>query len=86
MTLLQYASYLFSIRNDDCLLLKFGKLSEQLIVDVFSMIEAIQLNYLRYHQEQLHADLYMGVVDQMKRLADEVGAELVRKIILYLRL
>ncbi|CAG8646426.1 11864_t:CDS:1 [Scutellospora calospora] len=40
-----------------------GHLFQQYIVDVYAYIEQSYLNYLRYNQKQIHAELYSRLQD-----------------------
>ena len=40
-----------------------GRLFQQYVVDMYAKIESSRLQYLRFNQGQLHADLYQGLAD-----------------------
>ena len=42
---------------------RMGRLFQQYVVDMYAKIESSRLQYLRFNQGQLHADLYQGLAD-----------------------
>jgi hypothetical protein len=64
LTMLQFYSYALAFRNKTFSLLHSArKLFHQYIVDAYTKIEANRLKYLREHQNELRADLYLGLFD-----------------------
>ena len=44
----------------------YGRLFQQLIVDMYTVVEQTCLNYLRFNQKQIRAELYInGLQDAM---------------------
>ena len=62
---------------------RLGRLFQQYVVDMYSKIEFSRLQYLRFHQTQLRADLYQGLADVVHASDGQVdGSQLGKKIIL----
>ena len=62
---------------------RLGRLFQQYVVDMYSKIEFSRLQYLRFHQTQLCADLYQGLADVVLASDGQVdGLQLGKKIIL----
>lgn len=60
---MQFYCYRLMVCDDNNLLLWFGRLLQQYIVDMYVKMEKQRLNYIRDHQAQLRCDLYSNVVD-----------------------
>ena len=60
-----YYSYRLMKRGEDCLLFRGGRLLQQYLVDMYAKIEADRVNFIRYNQNQLRAEVYSKVVDSM---------------------
>ena len=62
---------------------RLGGLFQQYVVDIYAKIEFSRLQYLRFNQSQLHADLYQGLADVVLASDDQVdGSQLGKKVIL----
>ena len=57
---MQYYAYLLCDRKDNYLHY-FGRLFHQYIVDQFAKIELGRLNYFRFNQDKIRADLYQNI-------------------------
>ena len=56
---------------------------QQYVVDMYAKIEFSRLQYLRFNQSQLHADLYQGLADAVLASDGQVdGSQLGKKVIL----
>src|SRR2546423_2770538 len=51
--------------NEPVTLHYYGRLFQQWIVDMYTVMEQTRLNYLRFNQKQIRADLYNGLQDAM---------------------
>jgi hypothetical protein len=68
VTALQFYKFLLQIREDDFnTLLRFGRLTQEFIVDMFAKIENSRLSYIRFHQDDLRVDVYAGASDYVRR-------------------
>ena len=66
---------------------RLGRLFQQYVVDMHAKIEFSRLQYLRFNQSQLHADLYQGLADVVLASDGQVdGSQLGKKVILPLSL
>ena len=62
---------------------RLGQLFQQYVVNMYAKIEFNRLQYLRFHQSQLRADLYQGLADVVLASDGQVdGSQLGKKIIL----
>ena len=62
---------------------RMGKLFQQYIVDMYAKIEWERLQYIRYHQRELRADVYQGLADAIQGSDGQVdGLQIGKKIIL----
>jgi Helitron helicase-like domain at N-terminus len=62
----QYYKYmLFARRGQQNNLLRMGKLYHQFVVDAWAVTEQSKLDFLKYNQATIRADLYKGVVDSI---------------------
>lgn len=52
-----------------------GKLLQQYIVDAWASIEQNMLNWVRYHQKELRADVYQGLADAVASDHENIGLE-----------
>ena len=59
----------------------FGRLLQQYIVDMYAKMEQGRLNYVRFNQSSLRADLYRGVADAVS-LGDNDMSVVGRRVIL----
>ena len=59
----------------------FGKLFHQYIVDMYAEIEIGRLNYIKFNQSNLRADLYKGATDALHKnqdcWADSIGKKFI---------
>jgi hypothetical protein len=64
---MNYFAYRLQIRSprEPIILHRFGRLFQQWIVDMYAIVEQMRLNYLKFNQKKLRADLYSGLVDAM---------------------
>ena len=62
---------------------RLGRLFQQYVVDMYTKIEFSRLQYLRFNQSQLCADLYQGLADAVAASDGQVdGSQLGKKVIL----
>ena len=69
---LQYYSYMLCDRSTSYLH-RFGRLFHQYIVDQFSKIELANLNYFRFNQDHIRADLYQNIKDSNHQFGHNIG-------------
>ena len=60
---MQYYAYILCDRPGN-LLVRFGSLFHQFIVDQFAKIELGRLNFFRYNQDKVRADKYQNLKNQ----------------------
>ena len=62
---MQYYKYRMMPRSGETFntIYRLGRLFQQYVVDMYAKIEFSRLQYLRFNQSQLHADLYQGLAD-----------------------
>src|SRR6266498_5383040 len=67
VTAMNYFAYRLQIGhpNEAITLHYYGRLFQQWIVDMYTVIEQARLNYLRFNQKQIRAELYNGLQDAM---------------------
>ena len=67
VTSMNYFAYRLQIGrpNEAITLHYYGRLFQQWIVDMYTVIEQTRLNYLRFNQKQIRAELYNGLQDAM---------------------
>ena len=67
ITAMNYFAYRLQVgRSDEAVTLHYyGRLFQQWIVDMYTVIEQTRLNYLRFNQKQIRAELYNGLQDAM---------------------
>jgi len=92
VTLLEYFSYLLSIRNADSAncgnrisfnpLHHGGKLFHQYLVDSYVKVEQDRLDFIRYNQPTLKVEQYQALHDYLDDTADEMGVRVGKTIIL----
>ncbi|TXG69924.1 hypothetical protein EZV62_004859 [Acer yangbiense] len=71
----EFVSFRLQNRDEESqLLFQSRKLFQQFIVDAYTMIEAERLNFIRFNQPQLRADLYKDVNDALNRGEKEPSA------------
>jgi hypothetical protein len=77
LTARQYAAYFTHDRgNEECHLFnRGGRLFQEWLVDQYCRIEIQRLDYLRFNQKKIRAELYQGVVDAVE--AGETTAGLI---------
>lgn len=64
LTLLKYTRHRIHRRQFNFnIVTKAGKLFQQYLVDMYVRIEKTRLDYIRFHQNELRADLYQGLAD-----------------------
>src|SRR3989337_3711873 len=51
--------------NESITLHYYGRLFQQWIVDMYTVMEQTRFNYLRFNQKQIRAELYNGLQDAM---------------------
>lgn len=82
VTLREWFAYRIQHRVAEKGLLLFGRrLFQQFLVDGYSMIEATRLQWIRFHQKDLRADMYSGLTDAILR-GESSSASTGRRIIL----
>ncbi|SAL99778.1 hypothetical protein, partial, partial [Absidia glauca] len=81
ITPMQWYSARLMYFGDDCLLLWYGRLLQQYMVDMYVKIEKQRLRYQMYHQKELRSDLYNNIADAAVSGADNMDNQ-GRKIIL----
>ena len=64
---MNYFAYRFQVGrpNEPVTLHYYGRLFQQWIVDMYTVMEQTRLNYLRFNQKQIRAELYNGLQDAM---------------------
>lgn len=68
ITLREWFAYRIQHRLNDKGLLLFGRrLFQQFLVDGYSMIESTRLQWIRFHQKDLRANMYSGLTDAVLR-------------------
>ncbi len=67
VTAMNYFAYRLQIGrpNEATTLHYYGRLFQQWIVDMYTVVERARLNYLRFNQKQIRAELYNGLQDAM---------------------
>ncbi len=67
VTAMNYFAYRLQIgrSNEATTLHYYGQLFQQWIVDMYTVVEQARLNYLRFNQKQIRAELYNGLQDAM---------------------
>ncbi|UZO29015.1 uncharacterized protein OCT59_022512 [Rhizophagus irregularis] len=67
VTAMNYFAYRLQIgrSNEATTLHYFGRLFQQWIVDMYTIVEHTRLNYLRFNQKRIRAELYNGIQDAM---------------------
>ena len=78
---MQYYAYRLMDRSSFHTVLYGGRLLQQYIVDMYAKIESERLNYIRFHQKTLHAELYQGLSDAVSG-GDTSGETVGRLIVL----
>eukprot|EP00111_Clytia_hemisphaerica_P007544 TCONS_00021908-protein len=71
VTQLEYYAYRLAIRRGFSALHLSGKLFQQFIVDAYTKVEGNRLNYHRFHQQEIRADSYQGLVDHLENAAQQ---------------
>ncbi len=74
VTMLQYYQYMIAHRGASNPILHAGHLFQQYIVDAYVKVEATRLHYQRFHQGQLRAESYRGLMDYLANVAEEENA------------
>ena len=67
-------------QNTTSLLLHSGRLLQQYVVDMYIKLESSRLDYFRYRQDDIQADLYQGLIDSIaggETHASKVGHRIV---------
>ncbi|XP_058801513.1 uncharacterized protein LOC131670146 [Phymastichus coffea] len=59
-----------------------GRLFQQWVVDSYVKVEKDRIQYCKDHQKELKADTYKGLSDYMQNIAEEVGGQVGKTIIL----
>ena len=84
-TVMQYYRYRLMPCSGDTFntIHRMGRLFQQYIVDMYAKIEGDRLQYIRYHQKELRADVYQGLADAVQSSDGHIdGSQLGKKIIL----
>lgn len=71
---LQYVSAILSVRRRFNSRLHAGKLTQQYIIDMYTQIEANNLNYIKTHQSRLRAESYSGLCDYINKKNSNLAA------------
>jgi hypothetical protein len=83
VSIMDYYSSMLHFRQDSWSpLFLAGKLFQQFIVDAYVKFEQNSLSYLRFHQQDLHADSYMGIREHLQNFSTESNRPLGRIVIL----
>ena len=62
---------------------RMGQLFQQYVVDMYAKIECSRLDYIRYNQNHLHAELYQGLTDAVENADGQLdGSQIGKKVIL----
>lgn len=75
VSMLQFKVAQTAIRNEFNPIISAGKLTQQWIVDSYLQVEANNLNFVRYKQNKLRAELYQGLADHVANVAGDAGLE-----------
>ncbi|KAF7835735.1 uncharacterized protein G2W53_010594 [Senna tora] len=68
LTLRQYLAYKLQDRHGDfSMILKAGKLTQQFIVDGFTMVEAQRTSFVRFHQKKLRSENYVTLKEALSK-------------------
>ena len=63
----QFYRYRLQIRSNDCnLLMKSRRLTQQYATDAFAKAEAQRLRWVKYHQKEIRAKKYKGLMDAIQ--------------------
>jgi hypothetical protein len=62
VTMKEFYAYRLMTRPN-CYLLRYGRLLQQYIVDMYAQIETSRLSYIFFNQKKLRCDLYSGIKD-----------------------
>ncbi|XP_021953572.1 uncharacterized protein LOC110850450 [Folsomia candida] len=73
VSMLQYKAALTAIRGEFNPIMSAGKLTQQWLVDSYLQVEANNLNFARFQQNKLRAELYQGLVDHIANLANNAN-------------
>ncbi|KAG5562040.1 hypothetical protein RHGRI_004922 [Rhododendron griersonianum] len=77
----EFYAYRFQIREDNnSILLRSARILQQFAVDIYVKIETSRLDYFRYKQEEIRADLYQGIVNSVNHGesdASKIGIQIV---------
>ena len=67
VTAMNYFAYRLQVShpNEVTTLHYYGRFFQQWIVDMYTVVEQSRLNYLRFNQKQIRAELYNGLQDAM---------------------
>ncbi|XP_022872070.1 uncharacterized protein LOC111391153 [Olea europaea var. sylvestris] len=78
----EYYSYKLQIRpSDKSVLLHFGRLFQQYVVDMYVKIETSRLDYFHSNQKQIRAELYQGIIDSIHN-GETKGYKIGKKFVL----
>jgi len=65
VTLMDYQKYYLQCRNNYNILHHSGRLFQQYCVDSYARIEQDRLQFLRFNQKKIRAELYQGLHDRI---------------------
>ena len=67
VTAMNYFAYRLQVgRPEEAITLHYyGRLFQQWIVDMYTVVEQIRLNYIKFNQKQIRAELYNGLQDAL---------------------
>lgn len=68
-------------QNTSSLFLHSGRLLQQYVVDMYIKLESSRLDYFRYRQDEIRADLYQGLIDSIA-IGETRGSKIGHRIIL----
>lgn len=73
VSLLQYKVFQMATRDSFNAVMSAGKLTQQWLVDSYLQVEANDLHFIRTHQSNLRRELYQGLHDYLRNVANERG-------------
>ncbi|XP_066932864.1 uncharacterized protein [Clytia hemisphaerica] len=71
VTQLEHYVYRLAIRRGFSALHLSGRLFQQFLVDAYTKVEGSRLDFLRHNQQQLRAECYQGLVDDLENAAEQ---------------
>ncbi len=82
VSIAQFYAYHVSIRGKFSAIHRGALLFQQYVVDAFTKIEGQDLEYIRFHQDQLNVETYQGLMDHVRAQAEAEHSNVGQIIIL----